>query len=194
MTTKSLVIWLLAGVLIQCEYHVSADMNAKNAKFVYDSSDRLAAALVMPAIASKDGHHHIRHHRHSPNMWSILDQTVKSNEVTESRRLKELKHQQHLQQKIREEKQAQINCPKCKNELRMTEDELTELRIEYVKKQILRKLKLKERPQVSVSNIPKPVAEGATIQLDDSDDMQQRVSEEFYAKTTQKIIFPQLGK
>lgn len=160
-----------------------------NEKYLYESDDNADKAMAA-GLALKDGHH-LRHHRHSPNMWSILDQTVKSNEVSDAQKLKELQHQQHLLHK--KEKKNHANCPKCKNELRMTEEELTELRIEYVKKQILRKLKLKERPQVSVSNIPKPVAEGATIQLDDSDDMQSRGSEEFYAKTTQKIIFPQLG-
>lgn len=189
---KSLTIWFLTGVWILCEYQIQA-----NNRYVYESDTDLDVAA--PGLALRDGQHqqhehHLRHHRQSSKtMWSILDQTVKSNEIADNKRQKELQQhqQQHMQHK--KERKVQSNCPKCKNELRINEQELTELRIAYVKKQILKKLKLKERPQVSVSHIPRPVAEGATIQLDDSDDIQSRVSEEFYARTTQKIIFPQLG-
>lgn len=191
MLTKSLALWCLAGVWVLCINLIHADN-----RYVYESdanSDMAALGLALGDGQHVQHQHHLRHHRQSSkDMWSILERTVKSNEITESKRLKELQlHQQHQQHK--RDRKVQSNCPKCKNELLMTEDELTELRIEYVKKQILKKLKLKERPQVSLGNIPRPVAEGATIQLDDSDDIQSRVSEEFYARTTQKIIFPQLG-
>lgn len=202
MLTKSLLACLLAAACVLSKYQINA-----NSRYAYESDSNTDAAsspglalgesqYQLPAPAS---HHHLRHHHRQPSktIWSILDQTVKSNELADNKRQKEQKEQQLVQQqqheKHRRDRKNQSNCPKCKNELLMTEDELTELRIEYVKKQILKKLKLKERPQVSVSHIPRPVAEGATIQLDDNDDMQSRVSEEFYAKTTQKIIFPQLG-
>ncbi len=141
--------------------------------------------------------HHRRHHKHSPNMWKILGQTVKSEQLDDDDN-----HIQH--EKFNEMQNGHVtkipsNCPKCQNrpEIRMTEEELTELRIEYVKNQILKKLKLTERPQVSVSlssGLPKPVAEGATFLSDSDDDSITGIPDEFYGKTTQKIIFPQLGE
>lgn len=142
-------------------------------------------------------HHHRRHHKHSPNMWKILGQTVKTEQNDDD-------DNQHQNEKFTENSNSHVtkipsNCPKCQNrpEIRMTEEELTELRIEYVKNQILKKLKLKERPQVSVSlssGLPKPVAEGATFLSDSDDDSITGIPDEFYGKTTQKIIFPQLGE
>lgn len=89
-----------------------------------------------------------------------------------------------------------INCPKCQSrpELRMTEGELTKLRIEYIKKQILKKLRLTERPNVSTSNLPRPIAEGSMIFPEDEEEQQHNAFEQFYGKTTQKIIFLELGK
>lgn len=181
------LIWCFAGLFALYACQVCA-----NEKYVVNNG--VNSPLLMVGQDLIEDQHHIRRHRHSKNMWNIIDTSKHTNEIFDGGKHSENDgdHQQH--NRHRKDKKSQSNCPKCKNELRMTEQELTELRIEYVKKQILRKLKLKERPQVSVSSIPKPVAEGATIQYDDSDDIQQRVSEEFYAKTTQKIIFPQLGK
>lgn len=142
-------------------------------------------------------HHHRRHQKHSPNMWKILGQTVKTEQNDDDDN-----HFQH--EKFNENQNSHVtkipsNCPKCQNrpEIRMTEEELTELRIEYVKNQILKKLKLTERPQVSVSlssGLPKPVAEGATFLNDSDDDSITGIPDEFYGKTTQKIVFPQLGE
>lgn len=101
-----------------------------------------------------------------------------------------------MNKKQHELHQKTVNCPKCQNrpELRMTEGELTKLRIEYVKNQILKKLRMTERPKVSTSYLPRPVAEGSMIFPDDEDEQQNHASEQFYGKTTQKIIFLQLGK
>lgn len=176
--------------------------------------------------------HHHHHHQHnpnktsesptptstngrqSPNMWTILGQTVKSHDASNEQsdyendaKYKEFE-QQHLQEKFRREHgthdtdhaiehpKKSLSCPKCQSrpELRMTEEELTNLRIEYVKNQILQKLRLTERPQVSASNIPKPVAEGATIHQDNAQEQVKRTPDEFYGKTTQKIVFPKLGE
>lgn len=183
-------------------------------------------------------HHHHHHHQHqhhhnnpnktsetptptpsnirqSPNMWTILGQTVKihdasteqSDDENDAKYYKEFE-QQHLEEKFKREHGAHdvdqtmdspkksLSCPKCKSrpELRMTEEELTNLRIEYVKNQILQKLRLTERPQVSASNIPKPVAEGATIHQENAQEQIKRAPDEFYGKTTQKIVFPKLGE
>ncbi|KAJ6643812.1 Inhibin beta B chain [Pseudolycoriella hygida] len=138
-------------------------------------------------------HHHRRHHKHSPNMWKILGQTVKTEQNDDDDN--HMPNDKHNEIENTHVTKIPSNCPKCQNrpEIRMTEEELTELRIEYVKNQILKKLKLTERPQVSVSGgLPKPVAEGATFLSDSDDDSITGIPDEFYGKTTQKIIFPQL--
>lgn len=144
-----------------------------------------AQAKVLDYENSATEHHHKRHHRQSgPNMWKILEKSDH--------------HQQpeaHGSNRHSKEKLSS-GCTKChhRDELMMTEQELTDLRIEFVKNQILKKLKLKERPQVSMSSVPRPVAEGATIQMDDDENSLTGIPDEYYARTTQKIIFPQLGK
>lgn len=76
----------------------------------------------------------------------------------------------------------------------MTEGQLTKLRIEYVKNQILKKLRLTERPNVSATNLPRPIAEGSMINDEDEEEQQQnKAFEQYYGKTTQKIIFLELG-
>lgn len=148
--------------------------------------------------------HHKRHHRHSPNMWTILGQTVKSENSEPAIDSSEVDYDSILYDKINAHnhhtahmrKKDLSPCPKCQNrpEIRMTEEQLTELRIKYVKNQILKKLKLTERPQVSISGLPKPVAEGATIRLDSEENELSSIQDDFYAKTTQKIIFPEIGR
>jgi hypothetical protein len=88
------------------------------------------------------------------------------------------------------------NCPKCKqNSVKMSEDELASLRTEYVKNQILHKLRMTERPApVSKDRLPMPIQEGYTIQVDESDDYLNRHLDDYFAKTTQKIIFLNRGK
>ncbi|KAG5676805.1 hypothetical protein PVAND_006613 [Polypedilum vanderplanki] len=83
------------------------------------------------------------------------------------------------------------NCPKCKqNSVKMSEDELTNLRIEFVKNQILHKLRMNERPPKKViDEIPEPIQEGYTIQANDDTDYLNRHLDDYFAKTTQKIIF-----
>lgn len=95
------------------------------------------------------------------------------------------------------EKKVHPNCPKCKqNSVEMSEEELTKLRIEYVKKQILEKLRLTERPNPAVIKdaLPAPIMEGETFQDDQDDQDFNRRMDDFYAKTTQKIIFLTQGK
>lgn len=120
-----------------------------------------------------------------------MGQTVKSVDEKSDKNFDEqqiLEKMHHLNQKV--------NCPKCQNrpELRMTEEELTKLRIEYVKNQILKKLRMTKRPNVSVANLPRPVAEGSMIFPEDEEEQQNHAFEQFYGKTTQKIIFLELGK
>lgn len=124
--------------------------------------------------------------------WQILGQTVKSVDVKSDKHFDE----QQLSDKMHQMHQKEtVNCPKCQSrpELRMTEEQLTRLRIEYVKNQILKKLRMTERPNVSATNLPKPVAEGSMIDPEDEVEQQNQAFEQFYGKTTQKIIFLELG-
>lgn len=93
-------------------------------------------------------------------------------------------------------KKVAANCTKCKqNSVKMSELELNNLRIEYVKNQILHKLRLTERPApVSKDELPEPIQEGYAIQNDDDTDYLNRHLDDYYAKTTQKIIFLTRGK
>ncbi|CAG9799259.1 unnamed protein product [Chironomus riparius] len=88
-------------------------------------------------------------------------------------------------------KMGPLKCPKCsKNSVKMSEDELTSLRIEYVKNQILHKLRMDERPpKKSFDDLPEPIQEGFAIQNDDDTDYLNRQLDDYFAKTTQKIIF-----
>lgn len=80
-------------------------------------------------------------------------------------------------------------------EYSITPEEFTALRIEYIKNQILKKLRLKEKPQVSMPHLPKPVRENDSILPSMHDDeVNDGYSENFYGKTTQAIIFPYEGK
>lgn len=93
-------------------------------------------------------------------------------------------------------KNVAANCPKCKqNSVKMSENELANLRVEYVKNQILHKLRMTERPApISKDEIPEPLQEGYTIHGDEGTDYLNRHLDDYYAKTTQKIIFLTRGK
>ncbi|XP_073821923.1 activin beta chain dawdle [Musca autumnalis] len=90
-------------------------------------------------------------------------------------------------------KSVDIRCPKCehnhqKEEQLVTEEELTRLRIEYVKQQILDKLRLTEMPNIPAVNLPKPILEGATIQTEDEDTSKKDL-DDYYARASKKVIF-----
>lgn len=128
-------------------------------------------------------------------------------------------HQQQHQQKhpnqILNPTTASANCPRCKlhgldgeaaapSAALATDEELTRLRIAFAKNQILKKLRLTEVPNVRLSGVPRPVAEGATYRQpsdadgdgipDESAAETMSIADEFYAKTNQKIIFSELGE
>uniref|UniRef100_A0A336K1S4 CSON007957 protein n=1 Tax=Culicoides sonorensis TaxID=179676 RepID=A0A336K1S4_CULSO len=81
------------------------------------------------------------------------------------------------------------NCKTCQNGVKMTEEELTALRIEFVKNQILKKLRLTERPNVSIKDLPKPITE-KLVPFPETENLNRQV-EDYYAKTTKKFIFLQ---
>lgn len=85
------------------------------------------------------------------------------------------------------------NCAGCaQNKVNVIEsDPLTELRVEYVKQQILKKLRLSKPPEVSMplSTLPKPLINGNVLRSD-----LERPMENFYGKTNQVVVFPSEGK
>lgn len=93
------------------------------------------------------------------------------------------------------EKQIEGNSvDNTRSDVSVAENEFTALRIEYIKNQILKKLRLKEKPTVSVGNLPKPVKEYENLLPDEDINLQSSYSDDYYGKTTQAIIFPYEGK
>ncbi|XP_063992349.1 growth/differentiation factor 8 [Diachasmimorpha longicaudata] len=90
-------------------------------------------------------------------------------------------------------------CPSCvKN--RVVSDGvdqiLNEIRVEYVKQQILKKLRLSKPPDVtiSISTLPKPLINGHVLELRPGEPMEpEKQAESFYGKTDQVVIFPNEG-
>ncbi|XP_029162085.1 inhibin beta C chain-like isoform X2 [Nylanderia fulva] len=72
---------------------------------------------------------------------------------------------------------------------------LTELRVEYVKQQILKKLRLSKPPEVSMplSTLPKPLINGNVLELRPGAPEPEKPAEHFYGKTDQVIVFPTEG-
>lgn len=168
-------------------------------------------------------HHHGKHHKkadHSsepatdsrertlpPNIWALLatnkrtsddDNGPKYNDDIDANHVNELVDDSSDFEQSNDEsiRKVAANCPKCKqNSVKMSEHELANLRIEYVKNQILHKLRMTERPApVSKDELPEPIQEGYAIQNDDDTDYLNRHLDDYYAKTTQKIIFLSRGK
>ncbi|EDX03525.1 inhibin beta A chain [Drosophila simulans] len=81
-------------------------------------------------------------------------------------------------------------CPKCESNRQVehiTEEQLTHLRIEFVKQQILEKLRLKESPKVSAVELPKPIFDGMTLSHPD-DSTKNKELDDYYARTSKKFI------
>lgn len=83
-------------------------------------------------------------------------------------------------------------CGNCANG-DLTVTELTDARIQFIKQQILKKLRLSKKPAVAVpvNSLPMPVAQGQT--LSHSTDKPPEF-DDYYGRTEQKIIFPVEGK
>ncbi|XP_037927328.1 inhibin beta B chain [Teleopsis dalmanni] len=84
-----------------------------------------------------------------------------------------------------------MQCPKCESNRQVeliTQEELTRLRIESVKEQILDKLRLKERPNVSAIGLPKPMYEETTIEHE-NEETKNKDLDDYYARTSKKFIF-----
>ncbi|KAH8377300.1 hypothetical protein KR093_004733 [Drosophila rubida] len=90
-------------------------------------------------------------------------------------------------------KTASGGCPKCESNRQVehiTEEELRRLRIEFVKQQILEKLRLKESPNVSAAELPRPIFEGVTLTQSD-EASKNKDYDDYYARTNQKFILLQ---
>lgn len=88
-------------------------------------------------------------------------------------------------------------CVDCaQNKVSMIDSDLflTELRVEYVKQQILKKLRLSKPPEVSMplSTLPKPLINGNVLELRPGAPPEEKM-EHFYGKTDQIIVFPNEG-
>lgn len=99
--------------------------------------------------------------------------------------------------------QPATTCPGCVSsraniESSLTNPELTSLRIEFIKQQILEKLRLKEPPTVKSSvKLPKAIVNNPAIlkRTEDTKKIEEdEVDDDFYGKTDQVILFPQEGK
>lgn len=91
-------------------------------------------------------------------------------------------------------KRKRVQCEKCMNSqnVLVTEEELADLRIEFVKKQILEKLRLKEPPTVASSSIPQPIRE--SIRNSYEDNSSEKELDDYYARTSKKFIILEKGK
>lgn len=91
------------------------------------------------------------------------------------------------------------NCHGCVQNSIVIDDDLllTEARVEYVKEQILRKLRLPKPPTVSMplSTLPKPLINGNVLDLQPgAPPKPENSAENFYGKTDQVVLFPHEGK
>ncbi|ALC39818.1 daw [Drosophila busckii] len=84
-------------------------------------------------------------------------------------------------------------CPKCESHRQVeqiSEEALRTLRIEFVKQQILEKLRLKESPNVAAVELPKPIFEGVTL-AQSTETGKHKEYDDYYARTNQKFILLQ---
>lgn len=75
----------------------------------------------------------------------------------------------------------------------ISEADFTALRIEYIKNQILKKLRLKEKPQITIADLPKPIKENENLLPNQDTNFFSRYDDDFYGKTTQAVVLPYEG-
>ncbi|KAK1137609.1 hypothetical protein K0M31_002109 [Melipona bicolor] len=95
---------------------------------------------------------------------------------------------------------SEEHCVECTQNkiglLTATDPILTELRVEYVKQQILKKLRLSKPPEISMplSTLPKPLINGRVLELRPGAPLEPEKSvDSFYGKTDQIVVFPNEG-
>lgn len=102
----------------------------------------------------------------------------------------------HLKRNSEEESSLENSVDEEYNEHygALSEKEFTALRIEYIKNQILKKLRLKEKPQIQMSDLPQPLKESENLFPDQDMDFISTYDDDFYGKTTQAVVLPYEGK
>ncbi|XP_063705431.1 growth/differentiation factor 8 isoform X2 [Culicoides brevitarsis] len=163
--------------------------------------------LLVILLATSMSCSKLRHnnHHHSSPLASLWD-TITSNDQSSASATKNSLHEssQEIEENFEStstsnefeddfvkfhKHSAAKNCKTCQNGVKMTEEELTALRIEFVKNQILKKLRLTERPNVSIKDLPKPITEKLVPEPEPEN--VNRQLEDYYGKTTKKFIFLQ---
>lgn len=109
-------------------------------------------------------------------------------------------HQTSISSSSSSSKVDEKECVECNQNKVVVNDQnpiLTELRVEYVKQQILKKLRLSKPPNVSISlsTLPKPLINGNVLELRPGAPLEpEKSAESFYGKTDQIVVFPYEGK
>ena len=142
----------------------------------------LFVILVVKDVSLEPKEHPFRHKRFNhPNLVSAV-----SNEIED-----EL---EEIVQNAPDDPFEKLQCPNCKQHgVQISAEDLKSLRIEFLKNEILNKLRLKERPKISFPKLPQPIADGITIQYNPEVDESNKRLDDYYAKTTQKIVFLKEG-
>ncbi|XP_014095405.1 growth/differentiation factor 8 [Bactrocera oleae] len=133
----------------------------------------------------------------SDELDDLLAPTVEAEQSNSLESSESVEREQSSEAVKQKERSGKTDCPKCESSRRVqhiSEEELTLLRIEYVKQQILEKLRLKERPNVSAVSLPKPIYEGTTIDEEEDDGAKNKEVDDYYARTSKKFIFLQREK
>lgn len=133
----------------------------------------------------------------SDELDDLLAPTVEAEQSNSLESSESVEREQSSEAVKQKERSGKTDCPKCESSRRVqhiSEEELTLLRIEYVKQQILEKLRLKERPNVSAVSLPKPIYEGTTIDEEEDDGAKNKEVDDYYARTSKKFIFLQRGE
>ncbi|EDV99048.1 inhibin beta A chain [Drosophila grimshawi] len=144
----------------------------------------------------------------SPKLWQLLSQGYQfdewldgpaGNDQVDDSMLQEDEAEQYVKNELQQSrnattKTASSGCPKCEShrqEEHISEEELRNLRIEFVKQQILEKLRLKESPKVSGVELPRPIFEGIALQQHPDESSKNKDYDDYYARTNQKFILLQ---
>jgi len=94
----------------------------------------------------------------------------------------------------------ELSCPSCRMQadyLKSADpDEVKRLRLEVIKQQILSKLRMSDRPNITVPRtaIPRPLADDSPPDVYLQPQVETNLNiDDFYGRTTQIIIFPEAG-
>ncbi|XP_019632507.1 PREDICTED: growth/differentiation factor 8-like [Branchiostoma belcheri] len=95
----------------------------------------------------------------------------------------------------------ELSCPSCRMQadyLKSADpDEVKRLRLEVIKQQILSKLRMSDRPNITVPRtaIPRPLADENPPEVSLQPQVEANLDiDDFYGRTTQIIIFPEAGE